>query len=116
MFEDDLFPSGDCYAFGNVLHDWPDEVNKRLLEKAFQSLPTNGCVIILEMLINEDIGLTTKAAAGLNLVMVTNEQGRQYKENELYQMLSETGYVDPQTISSPLTPYSIVRAFKRRGA
>jgi len=115
MFEDNLFALGDCYAFGNVLHDWPDEINKKLLQKAYESLPVDGCVIILEMLIHEDIASSTKSAAGLNLVMVTNEQGRQYKGRELEQMLKQTGFVDSEIISSTLTPYSIIRAFKEGG-
>merc|ERR1712113_1324217 len=76
MFSDKNFPRATCYGFGNVLHDWSDNVNRMLLQKAFDSLPeTGGKVLIVEMLVSEDVGSTTKATAGLNLVMVTNEDG-----------------------------------------
>jgi len=114
MFEDEYYPEADAYAFGNVLHDWPDKVNMGLLAKAYKSLPSNGTVIILEMLIAEDIVSTTQAAAGLNLVMVTNEQGRQYKASDLEKMLSDVGFVDTAVYKSNETPYSAIVSKKRR--
>ena len=113
MFEDEYYPEADAYTFGNVLHDWPDEVNKGLLTKAYESLPSNGTVIILEMLIEEDIVTTTRSAAGLNLVMVTNEQGRQYKASELEKMLGDVGFVDTTVYKSSETPYSAIVSKKK---
>ena len=109
--------AADCYAFGNVLHDWPDAVNLSLLEKAFRSLPaTKGKVVLLEMLVAEDVASSSLASAGLNLVMVTNEQGRQYKASELHSMLTKAGFDGPtiQVMSSPRTPYSLVVANKKQ--
>lgn len=113
MFEDVSFPPADCYAFGNILHDWPDDANRGLLSKAFHSLPPNGTVVVLEMLIAEDLTSTTRSAAGLNLLMVTNEQGRQFKASELKEMMEEVGFVEVSVVSSPLTPYSLVVATKQ---
>lgn len=115
MFQDKHFPPASCYGFGNVLHDWSDDGNRALLQKAYNSLPesTGGNVIILEMLVAEDVLTTTNAAAGLNLVMVTNEDGRQYKASELKLMLESIGFVDIKVVSSPVTPYSAVIASKK---
>ena len=116
MFKDQSFPPATCYGFGNVLHDWSDEDNTALLQKAYDSLPSNGDggkVVLLEMLVSEDVTSTTNAAAGLNLIMVTNEDGRQYKASELQSMLEKVGFVDVQVISSPVTPYSAVVASKK---
>lgn len=114
MFKDNVFPPAVCYGFGNVLHDWSDEDNMVLLQKAYDSLPNNsGKVLILEMLVAEDVVSTTCAAAGLNLVMVTNEDGRQYKASELKAILEKIGFGDVKVISSPLTPYSVIIASKQ---
>ena len=71
-----------------------------------------GKVVVFEMLVAEDVVSTSRAAAGLNLVMVTNESGRQYKASELGSMLRDAGFVDVEVVSSPLTPYSAVVARK----
>ncbi len=114
MFKDERYPPAECYGFGNVLHDWSDEDNTALLQKAYDSLPEkSGKVVILEMLVAEDVASTTSAAAGLNLVMVTNEDGRQYKASELKSMLEKIGFVDVEVLSSPVTPYSAVIASKQ---
>lgn len=114
MFKDERFPVAECYGFGNVLHDWSDEDNTALLQKAYDSLPKkSGKVVILEMLVAEDVVSTTGAAAGLNLVMVVNEDGRQYKASEIKSMLKKIGFVDVEVISSPVTPYSAVVASKQ---
>ncbi len=117
MFQDKLYPPAACYGFGNILHDWSDDDNKVLLQKAYDSLPPSiggkGKVIILEMLVAEDVLSTTNAAAGLNLVMVTNENGRQYKASELKSILESIGFVDVKVISSPVTPYSAIIASKK---
>lgn len=113
MFNDKTFPRASCYGFGNVLHDWSDDVNRMLLQKAFDSLPeTGGKVLIVEMLVSEDVGSTSKVAAGLNLVMVTNEDGRQYKASEIKVILESIGFVDIKVITSSITPYSAVLASK----
>mmetsp|Transcript_11793 Transcript_11793/g.14855 ORF Transcript_11793/g.14855 Transcript_11793/m.14855 type:complete len:351 (+) Transcript_11793:164-1216(+) len=114
MFKDKVFPPAECYGFGNVLHDWSDEDNTALLQKAYDSLPEkSGKIAILEMLVAEDVVSTTGATAGLNLVMVTNEDGRQYKASELKSMLEKIGFVDVQVVSSPVTPYSVIIASKQ---
>jgi len=115
MFEDEFYPAADCYGFGNVLHDWSDDTNYALLSKAFASLPrTGGKVVIMEMLLAEDSdgAPSGKAAAGLNILMVVNEDGRQYKASELEYMLKEVGFHEVDVVSSPLTPYSAVVATK----
>jgi hypothetical protein len=85
MLDDKFFPAADCHAFGNVLHDWPDDTTMALLKKAYTSLPeSTGKVVRLEILISEDISSTTSAA----LVTFANENGRQYKASELEKMLA----------------------------
>jgi len=115
MFEDEFYPAADCYGFGNVLHDWSDDANYTLLSKAFASLPkTGGKVVIMEMLLAEDTdgAPSGKAAAGLNILMAVNEDGRQYKASELESMLKKVGFQEVDVVSSLLTPYSAVVATK----
>src|SRR5207244_3338198 len=42
-------PTGyDAISFVRVLHDWPDDTSRMLLEKAYAALPSGGRVIICE--------------------------------------------------------------------
>jgi len=60
------------------------------------------------MLLAEDVESSTRSATGLNIVMVTNEQGRQFKGSELEAMLRAAGFAATEVVRSPLTPYALV--------
>lgn len=111
MFKADSYPAADVYSFGNVLHDWPDGTNLAILKKAHAGLNPGGRVVIFEMLISEDVA-STKPAAGLNVVMVTNEFGIHYTSAGLNDLLAQAGFKRHVTTCSPLTAYCITEGFK----
>lgn len=48
-------PTGyDVISFVRVLHDWPAEVARRLLEKAYDALPSGGTIVVCEEFRNSD--------------------------------------------------------------
>jgi len=48
-FLEEPLPRGyDAMSFVRVLHDWPDPVAVELLEKAYEALPSRGCILICE--------------------------------------------------------------------
>jgi hypothetical protein len=53
-FFKDPFPPADVHFYGMIFHDWPPEACRSLARKSFESLPTDGRIIIHEMLVNDD--------------------------------------------------------------
>ena len=53
FFETEL-PPADIITMGNVLHDWNLENKKRLIQKAYDALPSGGAFIVIENLIDDD--------------------------------------------------------------
>lgn len=52
FFVDDL-PAADVLTMGNVLHDWNLEKKKILIRKAYEALPEDGALIVIEALIDD---------------------------------------------------------------
>jgi hypothetical protein len=47
-------PSSDVIIMSIVLHDWPLQVKKMLLEKGYRALPDNGVLVVIDSLIDDD--------------------------------------------------------------
>lgn len=50
----DEFPRADVITMGMILHDWNLETKCALLRKAFDALPSGGCLIAIDHLIDDD--------------------------------------------------------------
>ncbi|MDP3705158.1 MAG: methyltransferase [Legionellaceae bacterium] len=80
FFSNDI-PSGDIYVLGYILSDWSTETGTELLTKLYNKLPTNGLVIILEKLFNDDkTGPIQTAMMNLAMLLETEGQHRSLKE------------------------------------
>jgi hypothetical protein len=89
----DSFPSADVHFYGDIYHDWPPEKCRFLTQKSFESLPSDGRIIIHEMLYNDQkTGPFT--AAAYNDFMLLCTEGQQYSGNELTNMLKEAGFTN----------------------
>jgi ketosteroid isomerase-like protein len=53
FFKDDI-PQTDVIVMGHILHDWNLEEKKRLVAKAYASLPRGGAFIVYEALIDDE--------------------------------------------------------------
>ena len=120
-YASDMFrqPLPDCtdskYGYQAILlsqicHDWSREDNMELLRKCFAALPSKGCVLIHEALLNDD-GSGPLDIAMYSLDMFLMSKGRQYKSKEFKQMLEETGYVNYEVIKV-FGMYSLVIGMK----
>ena len=49
----DPFPSADVITMGLILHDWNLAMKRQLIRKAYEALPTGGCFIVIENLIDD---------------------------------------------------------------
>ena len=54
-FLKDEFPKHcNAFLFGNVIHDWNNDIKKLLLQKAYDALPENGFIIIYDFFMDNE--------------------------------------------------------------
>ena len=74
FFTDDPFlPDNqkvDIVFFSNILHDWPDDINMKLLQKAYDCLSPGGNVVINEMLLADNVRDSTSSSTSMNIIQV----------------------------------------------
>lgn len=106
----DPFPLADAHFYSNVLHDWPPEKSRFLVEKSYAALEPRGRILIHEGLFDDD-KTGPFAIAGLSVGMLAVTDGQQYSGRELTEMLAGGGFEDVR-ITPACAPYSIVEARK----
>jgi ubiquinone/menaquinone biosynthesis C-methylase UbiE len=107
---DDPFPTADIHFYSAVYHNWPPERCRLLTQKSFESLESEGRIIIHEMLYNDEkTGSLGAIASGLAMLLFT--KGQQYSGRELSAMLTEAGFTNVE-IESTFGDWSIVTAHK----
>jgi len=52
-FFTDALPRADVVVMGNILHDWNEADKKKLIQKAYDSLPAGGALIAIENVIDD---------------------------------------------------------------
>jgi hypothetical protein len=50
----DSFPTADVITMGNILHDWNLDIKKMLIRKAYEALPENGALVVIENIIDDE--------------------------------------------------------------
>ena len=111
-FFTDSFPGPvDVVLFSNILHDWPDETNVQLINKAYQCLAPGGRVVISELLLSDDIKSSTVSSTSMNVIMLPYTKGRQYRAKELFRRLERAGFVQPH-VTKLVDDYDLVVATK----
>lgn len=112
FFKADPFPGPvDYVLFSNILHDWPDEVNMKLIEKAFDCLNSGGSIVISELLLSDDVKNSTSSSTSMNVLMVPYTKGRQYRPKELFRRLERMGFIEPN-VKNLVDDYDLVIAKK----
>jgi O-methyltransferase domain/Dimerisation domain len=86
------FPSANVLIMGRVLHNWDLDIKKLLLRKAYDALPSGGCLIVYERFIDDErkasaIGLL----ASLNMLLMT-PGGFDFTAADCRDWLKETGF------------------------
>ncbi|HEU4987897.1 MAG TPA: methyltransferase [Rhizobiaceae bacterium] len=76
-------PDGhDAHLLSMVLHDWDEAMNRDLLRRSLEILPSGDAVVISELLVNDDkTGPAPAALMGINM-LVEKEGGRNYTPAE----------------------------------
>ncbi|MGI9546296.1 MAG: methyltransferase [Flavobacteriaceae bacterium] len=110
-FQKDNFPKADVLTMGLILHGLGTEDKKRLIKKAFDSLPDGGALVVIENIIDD---FRNKNAFGLltslNMLIETYE-GADFTAYDFDQWAREAGF--SSTAKMALTgPTSAVIAYK----
>lgn len=110
FFEEEL-PKADVITMGNVLHDWGLEDKKMLINKAYNSLPLGGALVVIENIIDND---RSKNAFGLMMslnMLIETPGGFDYTASDIEGWVKEAGF--RKTSVMPLTgPSSAFIAIK----
>ena len=96
---------------GNVLHDWGTADKKMLIQKAYNALPKNGALVVIENIIDNDRSVNAFGLMmSLNMLIETDE-GFDFSLADFEEWAREAGF--KKTSIMPLTgPSSAVIALK----
>ena len=99
FFSDPSLPGGhDVILLSLILHDWSEEKDIEILRKCYEALPSNGAVIISEIMVNDEkTGPAPAALMSLNMLVET--EGRSYTSAEYINWLEKVGFRDMRTVS-----------------
>jgi O-methyltransferase domain len=87
----DPFPPAQIHFYSDIFHDWPEKEAYYLAKKSFSTLPSQGRIIIHEMLFDEKkTGPFNVAAYNLNMLIWT--RGQQFSGEEFRTILTESGF------------------------
>jgi acetylserotonin N-methyltransferase len=105
------WPTGcDAIFFSNVWHDWNVTTCTWLAQRAYDSLPEGGRILLHEMLLDDD-GCGPTTAASFSMLMLLATQGQQFTFGELKAILEGVGF--RRVTSYPTSGYySITSATK----
>ncbi len=91
MSRDPVPADHDVHLFSQILHDWPPETCRALLERSFAALPAAGRVLVHEKLVGPG---TPLANALVDLDMLVWTAGQQWDFEGLRALLEVVGFRD----------------------
>lgn len=88
------YPTGaDVILLGHILHDWSDDVCRRILRNCAAALPTGGTLLISESVLSDDFSGSTVTLVKDLLMLLANESGaRERSEGEYRELLDAEGF------------------------
>lgn len=103
-------PEGaDTHVLKQILHDWDDERALLILTNCHRALPSNGRVLIVEMLLPADNSPGPVQLIDLNMLVLLG--GRERTETEHARLLEAAGFKPPSFIATQ-SPFAIIEARK----
>jgi len=108
----DMFASvpagGDTYVLARVLHDWSDEQAMAILRVIRRSVPSNGRLLIVEMVVPPGDTPHRSKALDISMLLLFGA-GRERTEREFAGLLQATGFRLSRIVRS-LSPASVIEA------
>jgi hypothetical protein len=99
----------DLCILKRVIHDWDDDISRRILTHCRNSLENGGRVLVCEMLITP--GPESIAARLFDIEMLAGPGGRERTEGEFAQLLAAAGLKLNRVIETPM-PIRLLEAVK----
>lgn len=96
FFNHELPSDVDAHVYGNVIHDWDDQVKNMLIEKSFRALKKGGKIIIYDFYLDDDKCDPTRIDSflmSIHMQLATNG-GSQFSFSEMKEMLTKAGFTD----------------------
>ena len=111
---DDLGSGNDAMLLSSMTNQESPENLKKLLKKCYDSMNTDGVIMIQEQLLNaEKNGPVLAALIGVNQIINT-VGGSSYSTTEMEEIMSEVGFVDIESRQmDPPSPFILITGYKR---
>jgi hypothetical protein len=83
-------PGADAYLFKQVIHDWPDEKARAILEQCHHAMAGAGTLLLVEQLIPPDSSPHFSKFADLEMLVLQN--GRERTKEDFDRLLADAGF------------------------
>ena len=90
MFKDS-YPKSDVHLYSNVLHDWDEKENLKLLKKSYSSLEEDGVLLIHDALYETKTKVDLPILRYSSLLMLFTH-GRCYSVSEMRDLVKQAGF------------------------
>jgi O-methyltransferase domain len=87
---------GDTYTMSAVLHDWDDAHCLSILVNTRTAMQPNKRLLVIERLLEPEVGLTNPMNYLADISMMVNLNGRERTHTEFTQLLAMSGFGEPQ--------------------
>ena len=105
------FPTADVITMGNILHDWNVDIKKMLIRKAWEALPENGALVVIENIIDDERRANTFGLLMSLNMLIETEGGFDYSHADFAEWAIEAGFTSVE--KRPLAgPCSALIAYK----
>ena len=101
-------PSGaDAYSMRHILHDWSDELCKRILDNVRRVIPSSGRLLIIEAVVPE--GNDPSPSKLFDILMMMFPDGMERTESQFRDLLASSGF-RLAGITPTQSPVSVIEA------
>ncbi len=99
FFADAAFPAGhDLILLSQIMHDWGESNDRKILRKCYEALESGGAVIISELLVNDEkTGAKPAALMSVNM-LVAYFDSRNYTAAEYSSWLIDAGFSNVRVV------------------
>ncbi|MDB5240892.1 MAG: methyltransferase/methylase [Spirosoma sp.] len=105
------FPQAQVITMGNILHDWSLDIKQMLIGKAYQALPDNGALVVIENIIDDERRQNSFGLLMSLNMLIETDGGFDYTHADFHQWATQAGF--RSTTKLPLAgPCSAVVAYK----
>ena len=86
-----------AFFLSHILHDWPIETAKKILQKIFLATQQDECVFIFEFILSED-RLSPAHTVAFDVLMKVNHNSHQLTEKQLVNLCHDVGFQSVKSI------------------